>query len=193
MEIKLGAVLEVFAATHKLDGTAVNADSTPTVTVYKNGVAVGSPASPTMTNRDMTNVETALYSYTRTLDSANANGAFTAGDRVKVVATGTVDGVTSKAVLLDAVMVEVRTGELNPGAISSSSFTVGTLSGAPSGIVELLMLVLRKLWRRKYSITKTSSSPLTVVETLYADDGTTALGTRTTTDNGVTATSSEAT
>ena len=88
-EIELGKSVEFNVTVHDDDGSMMNADSTPTLTVYKNNVAVGS-----LTNLSMTNNATGKYTYTVAITDSN----FAAGDRVRGEITATINSVTSTAV-----------------------------------------------------------------------------------------------
>lgn len=85
----LGDTASVMVTTHNALGAAANADATPTVTVFKNGTAVVA-----LTDVNMTAIATGLYRYAVALSVA---AGFAHGDIVEIVATATVDGVTSKA------------------------------------------------------------------------------------------------
>ena len=116
MKINLEDTVEVWGTVNDSTGAAVDADSTPTVTVYKNGTAV--TGSPTMTAASMTNIASGVYRYSRTLGAASNDGAFAVGDLVSIVATAVVDGVTSKAVLLDERIVA--------SVISADLYSIGS-------------------------------------------------------------------
>jgi|JI10StandDraft_1071094.scaffolds.fasta_scaffold1029030_1 hypothetical protein len=76
-----------FGTASPATGAATNADSTPTVTVEEDGVAMG--YAPTVTN-----VAAGLYRYQ--LDVTGGNG-FEAGKRYVVYVVATVGGVTGRA------------------------------------------------------------------------------------------------
>ena len=71
-----------------------------------------------MTAASMTNIASGVYRYSRTLGAASNDGAFAVGDLVSIVATAVVDGVTSKAVLLDERIVA--------SVISADLYSIGS-------------------------------------------------------------------
>lgn len=84
-------VFPQFATCSAATGAATNADSTPTVTVEEDGVAMG--YAPTVSN-----IATGLYRYQ--LDVTGGNG-FEAGKRYVVYVVATVGGVTGRAPIDD--------------------------------------------------------------------------------------------
>lgn len=86
-----GIYAKVFLTTNPVNGELADADSTPTVTVYKNGVSDDMAADMTVSN-----ITTGQYK----IVSANSfsTNEFTAGDKVDVVITAIVAGVTGKMV-----------------------------------------------------------------------------------------------
>lgn len=91
LEVQIGDTVESGFTTHNSDGSNVAADSTPTCTVYRNGSAVGS-----MTAQNATSFGTGLYRYQAAITVANG---FSIGDKVQIVATSVVGGVTSSIIL----------------------------------------------------------------------------------------------
>lgn len=154
--------------THADDGSNVDADSLPTITVYRNGSAVGA-----LTAQAMTKLATGLYEYSFTPTTA---GGFASGDSVKVVATSIIDGVTSSIDLKELKVTAWRTSagvRLIDGAITSAKITVSTISGVASGWIEKM----DQLWRRFFKKVVHDQSGETLKT--YADDASTVLTTQT--------------
>lgn len=91
----------------------------------------------------------------------------------------------STAPLLFDGRIDAHIGALADGAITSAKFTVGSITGPASGILEQL----RQVWRRFYAKATATAEELVT----YADDGTTALTTQAIADDGTTQTQGPAT
>lgn len=106
-----------------------------------------------------------------------ATGFATHGDATSIIA--------SIGTPMQAGPVTVST--VSTGAISSSSFTVGPVTGVATGILEQM----RQLWRKFFS--PADINKITGHMHTYADDGTTPYTTQTVADDGVTQTQGPAT
>ena len=104
-----------FGTSSASTGAAANADSTPTVNVAEDGVAMG--YSPTVTN-----ITTGLYMVQ--IDATAGNG-FEAGKRYSVYVAATVGGVAGRDGLGE---FEVLAVDLNTG-VSSVTGSVGSVTG----------------------------------------------------------------
>lgn len=80
---KLGTSLPFVAVTTNAAGSLIEPDSTPTFTVYKNGVAVGA-----LTDIAMTVVKTGFY---RGAPAINVAAGFAVGDHVAVLGKAVID------------------------------------------------------------------------------------------------------
>lgn len=103
------SIFPVFGTTSPTTGAATNADSTPSVTITEDGVALG--YSPTVTN-----IATGLYQVT--INCTAANG-FEAGKRYVVYVTATVAAIVGRDSLAE---FEILALDLN----SSLNATVGS-------------------------------------------------------------------
>ena len=117
------AYVGMFTTRYFSTGVRVNADSTPTATMYRNGSSVGALT--------VTNVATGLYKVTGTIGSGYASG-----DKIQVVATATVDGVTDNAVVDSFILDSKRVGDLNDAAQSSNVNIVSVNGVAVTNISE---------------------------------------------------------
>jgi hypothetical protein len=113
-----------FGTTSPSTGAATNADSTPTVTVEEEGIAMG--YAPTVSN-----VAAGLYRVTIVCTTANG---FEAAKRYSVYVTATVGGITGR----DGI-AEFAVHDADIDSVSDDISTVlSILSGAPAGIVAAL-------------------------------------------------------
>ncbi len=117
------SVYPQFGTTSASTGAATNADSTPTVTVEEDGVAMG--YAPTVTN-----VATGLYRYQ--VDVTGGNG-FEAGKRYVVYAVATVGGITGRAPIDE---FQVLATDLNSGVASVVAGVTVATSGLGSGAID---------------------------------------------------------
>lgn len=108
-----------FGTSSPTTGAATNADSTPTVTVAKDGTDLG--YTPTVSN-----VATGLYKVQ--IDATTGNG-FAAGQRYSVYVAATVGGVTGRDGIGE---FEVLAVDLNTGVAAVSGLTPGNLDVAVS-------------------------------------------------------------
>lgn len=100
--ISLSGTVAGVATTHDSNGASTAADSTPTVTVYRNGSAVAA-----LTDRNMTSIATGVYRYAVALTEA---AGFAVGDLVDFIAQATVGGVTARALLWSGRIVAMVDG-----------------------------------------------------------------------------------
>lgn len=107
-----------FGTASATTGAAVNADSTPTVTVAEDGVDMGYTPS-------VSNVTTGLYIVTI---AATAGNGFEAGKRYSVYATATVGGIVGRDGIAE---FEVLAVDLNTG-VASVTGAVGSVTGITS-------------------------------------------------------------
>ena len=128
-EAQLGDTVETDFSTHGDTGANTAADSTPTVTVYKNGSAVGS-----LTNQNATSFGTGLYRFTFAASSGNG---FAANDLIEVVSTAVIGGVTSSIVLktfkvkawqAEVTAIKAKTDNLPAAPASTTNITAGTIT-----------------------------------------------------------------
>lgn len=134
-EIKLEDTIEV-AGTTDVAGEATDADSTPTLTVFKNGSAIA-----LLTDQNMSHGGTGEYYWSHVIGASGANGGFSAGDRIRITATAVVDGVTSKATLLQGRIVSARASDAVADiATANASLTtlLSRLSSARAGYLDNL-------------------------------------------------------
>jgi len=142
LEIQLGDTLEADFTTHNDAGANVNADATPTFTVYKNGSAVVA-----LTNQNATNYGTGLYRCLAAITSANG---FAVGDKVSLVATATVGGDTSSVVLKVGQVAAIYTAQIDVAddeANTQDEYSVQWFkNGAPitSGVTSPTIQVIKR-------------------------------------------------
>lgn len=119
--VVLGGTLYIpFGTSSASTGAATNADSTPVVTVYDNGSAMG--YSPTVSN-----LATGLYM--ATILASGANG-FTAGHRYSVSVSATVSTINGQDGIDE---FEVIANDLNaiPTAAQNATAVLSAASAAP--------------------------------------------------------------
>ena len=142
LEIQLGDTLEADFTTHNDAGANVNADATPTFTVYKNGSAVVA-----LTNQNATSYGTGLYRCLAAITSANG---FAVGDKVSLVATATVGGDTSSVVLKVGQVAAIYTAQIDVAddeANTQDEYSVQWFkNGAPitSGVTSPTIQVIKR-------------------------------------------------
>lgn len=162
----------------------VNADSTPTVAVRKNGSSTGD--SVTVTKRPGT---TGIYDC-----SYNPDGEIE-GDQFTIEETSTVSGMTTSWNWSFVVLDSDVTGKVlggGSGTISGTGARVALASDgldsvsitAPSGVASNFREMIVQVWRRFFKkATQTDSQIKT-----YDDDGSTVVTTQTVSDDGTTET-----
>jgi len=84
--VKLGETIRLMFGTANTTGAAANADSTPTATVYDQGVAMG--YAPTVTNKATGSYEVAIV--------ASTGNGFVVGHEYAVSVAATVSGITGR-------------------------------------------------------------------------------------------------
>ncbi len=166
MSVQSGQSITCVFTTRRFDtGAATNGDSTPTGTLYVNGVS--NAASVTVTN-----VTTGVYKAAVTLPT------LAVGDVVDLRISATVNSVTDNAVvwrdtkdlLIDA------SGKTSPADGSITDATI-TLPAEAAGRPATFLAVLRRAW--EWVTNKVTRERTTGVMTLYGSDNTTVLETRT--------------
>lgn len=115
---RLGDTVRIPFGTCNNTGAATNADSTPTVTIYQQGVAMA--YAPTVTNK-----ATGLYEVQ--IDLTTANG-FSMGKEYSVAVAATVGGVTGRdgigSFVIDGQTCKAVTGTLTATSFSTDLGTV---------------------------------------------------------------------
>lgn len=120
MNYKPGDAFEAYFTTRAAAGGAVNADSLPSAVFKRNGAT---DAAVTVT---IANVGTGIYKATCTIPSSG----YAAGDRVSVIVTGTVGGVTESFVLGTWVLDSKRLADLNDLAAGAAMTLTGAYDAA---------------------------------------------------------------
>ena len=158
-------------------GVLVDADSTPTVAVRKNGASVGD--SVTITKRSAT---TGIY------DCSYNPAGEVEGDKFTIEETAVISSTTYSQnfeVLITAVERGTDSALTDKTGYSLASTGLDSIAvTAPSGVATTFPAMVVQLWRRFFrKATKTSTQLKT-----YADDGTTVVTTQTVSDSGGTET-----
>lgn len=127
MSYKPGDTLQRVFTTNGSTGAAVNADTTPTVQLVRNG-AVDSTVTVTVTN-----LSTGVY-----LASCSLPTTYAAGDRVQLLLTATVSGVTGVATTEAYVLDKFRVADVTDGSgrvtLTSSEHTLIGTQDVPSAL-----------------------------------------------------------
>jgi hypothetical protein len=144
------------------------------------GASLSADVAAVKTVADGTKAKTDQLAFT-VANQVDAN-ALTGGgspspEDITAIAEAVVEGINEEGV------------SLADGSITSSTFSVGSITGPASGILEQM----RQLWRLAFKKTVTQGTPQSGTRKTYADDGTTVITTQAWNDNGSTSTNGDAT
>jgi hypothetical protein len=117
--VKLGETVRIVISTSNSSGAAANADSTPTVTVYQQGTAMG--YAPTVTNKSTGEYEVAIV-------CSGGNG-FASGKEYSASVSATVGGVTGKDGIASFFVVATNNDDIPTAAAIGAQILATALEG----------------------------------------------------------------